>query len=109
VLWCHRQPQKQQKQKFGTPEQVAARVVTAEVNRDGVFEVTLMEDPYESKDGSYILNYLSNGKRGTKRFLTKFFISRNQLYALTAQALEDSYSANRKEEVLGILESFSLQ
>ena len=30
---------------FGTPEEVAAKVVLAEVNRDGVLEVKLSEDP----------------------------------------------------------------
>jgi hypothetical protein len=57
--------------KFGTPEEVAARVVTAEVNRDGIFEVTLLKDPSQEKDPisnllSYNLEYLSVGKRGNK-------------------------------------------
>jgi len=47
---------------FGTPEQVAARVVTAEVNRDGVTSVTLVTDPTEDPTtGAYLLNYLSQG------------------------------------------------
>ena len=38
-------------QEFGTPEEVAARVVTAEVNRDGVFKVTPAKDPKEDTSG----------------------------------------------------------
>jgi len=49
---------------FGTPEQVAAKVVTAEINRDGIFDVTLMKDAIETSIGDtvvYQLNYLSAG------------------------------------------------
>jgi hypothetical protein len=76
---------------------VAARVVTAEVNRDGVFEVTLLNDP-EIVDGGgaaspyYVLEYLSVGKRGRKVYMNKIFISPNQLlYVLTAQCKEENY------------------
>lgn len=71
-------------QEFGTPEEVAAKVVLAEVKRDGVFDVTLMEDPLAGPNFVQ-LNYKSEGKRGTKRFVTKFYISKQKLYALTAQ------------------------
>jgi hypothetical protein len=105
---------------FGTPEQVAAKVVLAEVNRDGVFEVTLMEDPItgkttmtttESNDTAaaettfYQLNYLSTGKRGTKRFVAKFFIENQYLYALTAQCKEEMYNT-LKDEILQAVQSF---
>lgn len=81
-------------QDFGTPEQVAAKVVLAEVNRDGVTDVQLMTDPIQGdNDGQtfYRLEYKSTGSRGIKRFVTKFFISRQQLYALTAQCDEEVY------------------
>jgi len=95
---------------FGTPEEVAAKVVLAEVNRDGVYDVKLMQDPVEGRydaagavsgdadkksyNGDYYeLNYRSNGKRGTKRFVTKFMIENRKLYALTAQCKEDDYAA----------------
>jgi hypothetical protein len=81
---------------FGTPEEVAAKVVLTEVNRDGVFDVTLMEDPLAVESGRtgtlfYQLNYLSVGKRGKKRFVARFAIVQQKLYALTAQCLEDDY------------------
>jgi hypothetical protein len=91
---------------FGTPEEVAARVVTAEVNRDGVFEVTLLEDPYEvsssssssNRESAYILEYLSDGKRGKKVILNKICVSSTKLlYVLTAQCRQDDYPALRQE------------
>ncbi|CAB9497758.1 PsbP [Seminavis robusta] len=93
---------------FGTPEEVAAKVVLAEVNRDGIFEVTLVKDPVAvEEDGilSYILNYLSQGKRGDKRFVAKFCIQNQRLYALTAQVLESDYNA-KEAEIMKAVESF---
>ena len=79
------------------------------MNRDGVFEVTLVDDPYESTDSAYILHYLSSGKRGNKHFITKFFISRNQLYALTAQVKENDWNeTTTQNELFDIVKSFSL-
>lgn len=83
--------------KFGTPEEVAARVVTAEVNRDGVFEVTLVNDPYESKDGAYVLEYTSEGKRGNKHYFNKIFIAKNRLYVLTAQVKEADFETQKEQ------------
>lgn len=93
---------------FGTPEEVAAKVVTAEVNRDGIFEVTLVKDPVAvEEDGvlSYVLNYLSVGKRGDKRFVAKFCIQNQRLYALTAQILESDYK-DREEEIMKAVNAF---
>jgi hypothetical protein len=66
-----------------------------------------LQDPYESKDGAYILEYLSAGKRGSKHFVTKIFISNQRLYVLTAQVKEDNFLA-QKEELSKTVESFSL-
>ena len=83
---------------FGTPEEVAAKVVTAEVNRDGVFEVTLVTDPVENpENGSYEINYLSNGKRGDKHFLATILIEQGKLYVVTAQVLEADYKDKETE------------
>ena len=91
---------------FGTPEEVAAKVVLAEVNRDGVFEVTLMKDPVAAPNNAfYVLNYLSTGKRGDKRFVTKFYIQQQMLYALTAQCKEGDY-ATVQAEMDAAVESF---
>lgn len=89
---------------FGTPEEVAARVVVAEVNRDGVFDVTLVNDPVET-NGSYLLNYLSQGKRGDKHFVCKIEVLKNKLYVLTAQAKEENY-ADVKDELMATVNSF---
>lgn len=78
--------------------------MTAEVNRDGVFDVTLVEDPAES-NGSYVLNYLSKGKRGEKHYICKISIASNMLFVLTAQVLEASYTEKR-DEMLQCIKSF---
>jgi hypothetical protein len=95
---------------FGTPAEVAAKVVLAEINRDGVFDVTLTEDPVEGKSDDsvfYQLNYVSSGKRGRKRFVTKFYIRNKLLYALTAQCKEEDYAA-AADELLAAAASFKL-
>jgi hypothetical protein len=93
---------------FGTPGEVAAKVVTAEVNRDGVFDVKLMQDPImqsTEQGGGLVLDYLSSGKRGDKRFLTKLFVENKKLYALTAQCKQADYETV-KEQLLEAVESF---
>mmetsp|Transcript_15024 Transcript_15024/g.31862 ORF Transcript_15024/g.31862 Transcript_15024/m.31862 type:complete len:276 (+) Transcript_15024:38-865(+) len=94
-------------QDFGTPEEVAARVVTAEVNRDGVFEVTLAKDPKEDTSaGCYDIEYISDGKRGRKRFVTRIYITGGFLYVLTVQSKEAEYDKVREAEVLESVKSF---
>ena len=93
---------------FGTPEEVAAKVVLAEVNRDGVFDVILMENPVAGpNDSFYQLNYQSKGKRGTNRFITKFYIEKQKLYAMTAQCKEDDFK-NLESEMLKAAASFQV-
>jgi hypothetical protein len=102
---------------FGTPEEVAAKVVLAELKRDGVFDVTLMRDPVatvaprtnrSSQASSYYqLDYLSVGKRGPKRFVAKFYIADQMLYALTAQCLADDYEVVQTE-LLAAVDSFRI-
>lgn len=80
-------------------------MVTAEVNRDGIFKVTLIKDPVAvEEDGvlSYILNYLSVGKRGEKRFVAKFSIQNQRLFALTGQVLESDYKGKEQEMMTAI-------
>lgn len=92
---------------FGTPEEVAARVVTAEVNRDGVFEVTLAKDPVEdSLSGCYDIEYISDGKRGKKRFATRIYIKDGFLYVLTVQSKEAEFDEAREKEVQACIKSF---
>lgn len=95
---------------FGTPEEVAAKVVLSEVNRDGVFDVTLMEDPLVvngNNNKAYQLNYLSVGKRGRKRYVARFAIVKQKLYALTAQCLEEDYGDLQKA-LLKAVDSFQV-
>jgi hypothetical protein len=90
---------------FGTPEEVAAKVVLAEVNRDGVLEVKLLDDPIsgtvrmndDTTTTYYQLNYVSNGKRGRKRYIAKFYIQNHMLLALTAQSKDESYESIQHE------------
>lgn len=91
---------------FGTPEEVAARVVTAEVNRDGVFEVTLAKDPVENSAGGYDIEYVSDGKRGKKRFATRIYIKEGFLYVLTVQSKESEFDEAREKEVQACIKSF---
>ena len=91
---------------FGTPEEVAARVVTAEVNRDGIFEVTLAKDPVEDGEtGAYAIDYVSDGKRGTKHFVTRIFVKDQKLYVMTAQVKEEEY-AEREKEIMECVKTF---
>eukprot|EP00563_Minutocellus_polymorphus_P018976 CAMPEP_0197733758 /NCGR_PEP_ID=MMETSP1434-20131217/44070_1 /TAXON_ID=265543 /ORGANISM="Minutocellus polymorphus, Strain CCMP3303" /LENGTH=261 /DNA_ID=CAMNT_0043321151 /DNA_START=20 /DNA_END=805 /DNA_ORIENTATION=+ len=91
---------------FGKPPEVAARVVTAEVNRDGIFEVTLARDPVEDADtGAYVIDYISDGKRGKKHFVTRIFVKDQKLYVLTAQVKEDEY-AEREKEIMECVKTF---
>ncbi|EJK53960.1 hypothetical protein THAOC_26500 [Thalassiosira oceanica] len=92
---------------FGDPEQVAARVVTAEVNRDGVFDVKLVKDAAEDAQlGCYDVEYISDGKRGTKRFVTRIYVKEGFLYVLTFQSKEAEYDGAREQEVLNTVKSF---
>jgi translation elongation factor EF-Ts len=90
---------------FGTPEQVAAKVVMAEVNRDGVTEVTLVGDPVAMNDNVYVLDYISTGKRGIKHFVCKIVVQSGKLHVLTAQVLQDSFE-NVQKELMASVESF---
>lgn len=94
-------------------------MVLAELNRDGVFDVTLVEDPFMTRnkddgDGAtndndyyYILHYLSQGKRGNKHFVCKISIQANKLYVLTAQSKEEDYK-DTKEELMAAVRSFQV-
>mmetsp|Transcript_18259 Transcript_18259/g.23679 ORF Transcript_18259/g.23679 Transcript_18259/m.23679 type:complete len:226 (-) Transcript_18259:39-716(-) len=92
---------------FGTPAEVAARVVNAELVRDGVFDVTLVKDAVEDDKGYYAIEYISSGKRGVKRFLTKICIARQMLYVLTVQCKEDDFK-NYQDEILASMDTFKV-
>jgi hypothetical protein len=92
---------------FGSPGEVAARVVTAELNRDGVFKVTLAKDPAEDPiDGGYDIKYVSAGKRGARRFVTRSYVRDGYLYVLTVQSGEGDYDRARGSEVMECVRNF---
>lgn len=93
---------------FGTPEQVAARVVGTEIKRDGVTDVTLYGDAFEDpENGMYAINYISAGSRGIKHFVTRIAIKQNKLYVLTAQVKETEYK-EREKEILSTVNTFCI-
>lgn len=83
---------------FGTPNEVAAKIVMAELRRDGVLDVTMGRDPTEdSSTGGYDVEYISDGKRGKKHFVTRTIVQGGKLYVLTVQCKEDDFSSVEKE------------
>lgn len=85
---------------------MAARVVTAEVNRDGVFNVTLVKDPVEKEStGGYEIDYLSSGKRGDKHFIANILVKSGKLYVVTGQVKEENYK-EKEAELLESVRSF---
>lgn len=82
-------------------------MVTAEVNRDGVFKVTLAKDPKEDASGEcYDIEYVSDGKRGTKRNVTRIYVRDGFLYVLTVQSKEAEYDGGREADVMECVKSF---
>ena len=68
--------------------------------------MTLVKDPVEVGD-SYILNYLSKGKRGNNHFVCRITIQNQKLFVLTAQVKEDDYSSKEDEPMCSV-ESFTV-
>ena len=78
-----------------------ARAVTTKLNRDGNFKVMLARDP--SKDdalGCYDVEYVSDGKRGTRRYITRVYVREGFPYVLTVQSEESKYNDAQEVEVL---------
>jgi hypothetical protein len=77
---------------FGTPNEVAAKIVMAELKRDGIMDVTMGRDPTEdSATGGYDVEYISDGKRGKKHIYTRTIVSGGKLYVLTVQCKQDDW------------------
>lgn len=95
-------------QQFGTPDQVAARVVDAEANRDGITDVKLVGTPTEDpKTGIYAIDYVSEGSRGTKHFVTRIAVYKEKLYVLTAQVKEKDFD-KFEQEILETVKTFQV-
>jgi len=95
---------------FCTPNEVAAKIVMAELRRDGILDVTVGRDPTEDEvTGGYDVEYISDGKRGKKHFVTRTIVKANKLYVLTAQVKEvDWNSAVSEDEVWNAVRSFKV-
>jgi hypothetical protein len=94
---------------FGTPNEVAAKIVMAELRRDGVLDVTVGRDPVEdATTGGYDVEYISDGKRGKKHFVTRTIVSDGKLYVLTVQVKEEDWNPKIEKEVFDAVASFKV-
>jgi hypothetical protein len=94
---------------FGTPNEVAAKIVMAELRRDGVLDVTVGRDPTEdATTGGYDVEYISDGKRGKKHFVTRTIVSDGKLYVLTVQVKEEDWTPKIEKEVFDAVASFKV-
>lgn len=95
---------------FGTPDEVAAKIVMAELRRDGILDVSVGRDPVEDeRTGGYDVEYISDGKRGKKHFITRTIVNSNKLFVLTAQVKQDDWNSNvHQDEVWKAVNSFTV-
>lgn len=85
---------------FGTPEEVAAKIVMAEMRRDGILDVTMASDPSEDAGtGAYDVEYISDGTRGKKHYITRTVVKDGKLFVLTAQVKEANLEDGQVKEV----------
>lgn len=83
---------------FGTPNEVAAKIVMAELRRDGVLDVTMGRDPSEDPStGAYDVEYVSDGTRGMKHYVTRTIVKDQKLYVLTVQCPEKDWKKVEEE------------
>ena len=98
---------------FGTPEQVADRVLSVEETRDGVFTVELRSVQATAGSPSYYtIEYAVDSSRGKKVYLCKYCISARKLYVLQTQALLNDFDAPDRvvsKQLRGIIDSFVVE
>ena len=93
---------------FGTPNEVAAKIVMAELRRDGVLDVTTGRDPKEdSETGAYDVEYISDGSRGRKHFVTRTVVKEGKLYVLTVQCKQVDWN-QVEDEVWASVSTFKV-
>ncbi|KAL3896192.1 MAG: hypothetical protein SGPRY_013327, partial [Prymnesium sp.] len=96
---------------FGTPEEVAERIITVEKGRDGVKTVSLRQvDAARGSPSYYTVEYLTESSRGIKVFRCKYCITSRGLYVLQAQAnanVFDAQDASVRDSVRNIVDSFT--
>jgi|AntRauTorckE5430_2_1112549.scaffolds.fasta_scaffold37733_1 hypothetical protein len=71
---------------------VAANIVMAELRRDGVMNVTTGRDPVKDADtGAYDVEYISDGSKGRKYFVTRTMVKAGKLRVLTVMCKQDDW------------------
>merc|ERR1712129_108334 len=93
---------------FGSPEEVAQRVIQAESVRDGVTDVQLFQSPKEDVySNSYEISFISQGSRGNNHVVNRIYVDRNMLYVITAQ-IKVSKFEEKGDEIMTAINSFVL-
>ena len=95
--------------KFGTPKEVAARVIGVERKKDGVTGARLIASSAVERDGNsyYVIEYESKSSRGDKHFISCVTIAGKKLYAMTAQAKIDKFEES-EADLRAAVASFSV-
>jgi len=71
----------------------------AELRRDGVMDVTTGRDPVEDADtGAYDVEFISDGSRGRKHFVTRTVVKEGKLYVLTVVCKQDDWKQVEDDE-----------
>lgn len=95
---------------FGTPEEVADRVLTVEEGRDGVLDVQLRSLAADAgKPSYYTIEYFVESTRGKKVYLCKYCIAQKRLYVLQTQAKVVDYddaASDVQQQLRAIVASF---
>ena len=64
----------------------------AELKRHGAIDVTTGRDPVEDADtGAYDVEYISDGSRGRKHFVTRTMVKAGKLRVLTVMCKQDDW------------------
>jgi len=70
----------------------------AELRRDGVLDVTMGRDPLEDMNtGAYDVEYVSDGSRGRKHYVTRTIVEGEKLYVLTVVCKQDDWNLVEEE------------
>ena len=97
---------------FGTLESVTDRVINTEKQKDGFYDITLLESSASSRGGGehvtfYTVAYDVSTSRGDKRVISCVTINKKKLYILNIQAKPAKYDTDgwrREQQVLRHIE-----
>mmetsp|Transcript_29590 Transcript_29590/g.38255 ORF Transcript_29590/g.38255 Transcript_29590/m.38255 type:complete len:242 (+) Transcript_29590:71-796(+) len=81
--------------KFGTPEEVAQKVLKVEAGKEGYMDSKLFSASSTSENGLiyYLLDYTVSSSRGENRYIVKLGVKANKLYVFTAQIKQKDYES----------------